>query len=114
HRLKDFWRKRQARPAATADSAVFRLIDQLADPHSDLSRQWDQEHDRHVICAGLDAIKEHFEPRTWLAFQRYVLEEKAPAEVAAELGLEENVVYVAKHRVLRRLRQVIDGLVDKP
>ena len=34
------------------------------------------------------------------------------AEVAAELGISVDVVYSAKSRVLRRLRQELDGLLD--
>jgi RNA polymerase sigma-70 factor (ECF subfamily) len=34
------------------------------------------------------------------------------AVVAAELGLSVNAVFIAKSRVLRRLRQEMQGLVD--
>jgi hypothetical protein len=32
--------------------------------------------------------------------------------VAAELGVSVNAVYLAKSHVLRRLRQVLEGLLD--
>jgi hypothetical protein len=32
--------------------------------------------------------------------------------VAAELGISENAVYIARSRVLRRLREELDGLLD--
>jgi RNA polymerase sigma-70 factor (ECF subfamily) len=34
------------------------------------------------------------------------------AEVAAELGIRIDSVYAAKSRVLRRLRQELDGLLE--
>ena len=49
------------------------------------------------------------------AFERLVLEGKRPAEVVAELELSTNSVYVAKHRVIGRLKErwadLADGLV---
>src|SRR4029079_483351 len=48
NRLQHFWRSRQARPLATGDSDLAARLQELEDPHSSLSRQWDREHDRHV------------------------------------------------------------------
>src|SRR5437868_4218271 len=49
NRLRGFWRAQRGRPTATGDRAFHeRILDQLADPHSDLSRLWDQEHDQFV------------------------------------------------------------------
>src|SRR5262249_31888772 len=46
--LRDYWRANRARPRATGASDVQEALAQLADPESGLSRQWEQEHDRHV------------------------------------------------------------------
>jgi RNA polymerase sigma-70 factor (ECF subfamily) len=111
NRLRAFWRSRQARPAATGDSTFAeRVLDQLADPHSDLSRLWDREHDQHVAGRLLELIEPEFEPSTWRAFRRVVMDGIKPAEAAAELGLSVNAVFIAKSRVLRRLRQEMQGL----
>lgn len=113
NRLRGFWRARQARPTATGDND-FRLqvLDQLADPHSDLSRLWDQEHDRHVAQRLLELIEPEFEDSTWRAFSRVVLDSVKPAEAAKEIGLTVNAVFIAKSRVMRRLRQEMLGLTD--
>jgi RNA polymerase sigma-70 factor (ECF subfamily) len=112
NRLRDFWRARGRRPAAPADSDFERRLAELADPASDQSRQWDFEHDRHVARRLLELIRPEFEPRTWRAFQRVALEGAKPAAVAAELGVTTNAVFVAKSRILRRLRQEIQGLAE--
>ena len=41
-----------------------------------------------------------------------MVEGKSGAEVAQELGISEGAAYVAKCRVLRRLREQIDSLVE--
>jgi RNA polymerase sigma-70 factor (ECF subfamily) len=112
NRLRMFWRSRRSQPIATGDSELHRKLDELEDPHSALSHLWDREHDQHVARRLLDLIKPDFEAATWRAFERIVLQDaKAPA-VAAELGLSLNAVYLAKYRVLHRLRQEMQGLSD--
>ncbi|MBM4072665.1 MAG: sigma-70 family RNA polymerase sigma factor [Planctomycetes bacterium] len=107
NRLRIFWRQR--RPA-TGDHD--RILNQLEDPDSAPSRLWDQEHDQHVTRRLLELIEPEFEPASWRAFQMLMLEGKSTADTAAGLGLTPNAVRIAKSRVLRRLRQEIEGLVD--
>lgn len=68
---------------------------------------------RHALsqCA-LQLMKAEFLPTTWQACWEQVVNERPAAEVAAELGISEGAAYVAKSRVLRRLRQELDGLLD--
>ncbi len=112
HRLRDFWRARKVMPAPTGGSDFADLLNQLEDPHSTLSQLWDREHDQHVTRRVMGYVEPEFEPTTWRAFQRVVLDGAKPAEVAAELGLSLNAVWLAKSRVLRRLRQEMQGLTD--
>lgn len=110
--LRDHWRARRNRPVATGDSNFQQLLDQMADPASALSAQWDREHDHHVTHRLLELIRPDFEERTWRAFQRVALEGIAAEKVAAELGLTLNAVFIAKSRVLSKLRQEGKGLID--
>ena len=107
NRLRMFWR---ARPARGPDPEP--ILRQLEDPHSELTRLWDREHDEHVLRRAMELIEPEFKPATWRAFRRVALEEAEPEAVAADLGLTVNAVFIAKSRVLRRLREEIDGFVD--
>jgi RNA polymerase sigma-70 factor (ECF subfamily) len=111
HRLRAFQRAQRMRPLATGDSDFCRLLEQLEDPRSGLSRLWDQEHDRHVLGRLLEMIRPDFEPTTWLAFRRVVLEGIKPAVAAAELGISVNAVFIARSRIQRRLREEMRGLI---
>ncbi len=53
-----------------------------------------------------------FEPTTWKACWEHIVSGRSAAEVGRELGLTEGAVYVAKYRVLRRLRENLQGLLD--
>jgi RNA polymerase sigma-70 factor (ECF subfamily) len=54
----------------------------------------------------------HFEQSTWQAFWLYVVEDRPPDDVAAELEMTVEAVYQAKSRVLRRLRRELDGMME--
>jgi len=110
--LRDYWRAGRRRPRATGDSDFQQVLAQLEDPSSSLSQSWDQEHDRHVTRKLLEMLRGDFEPTTWRAFQRTALEGAAAAQAASELGISSNAVFIAKSRVLARLRQEAAGLIE--
>jgi len=112
NRLRVLWRSRHMRPVATGGSDFLKMLDELEDPDSDLSRLWDQQHDHHVARRLMELVKPQFEPATWQAFRRVVLDGVKAAVAAAELNISVNAVLLAKSRVLSRLRQEIQGLTD--
>ena len=59
-----------------------------------------------------ELIARDFEETTWKAFVMVVIEDRTPAEAATELGISTNAVYLAKGRVLSRLREEFGGLID--
>jgi RNA polymerase sigma-70 factor (ECF subfamily) len=60
----------------------------------------------------MELVKSQFEPTTWQAFRRTVLDGAKAATVAVELNMSANAVLLAKSRVLSRLRQEMAGLTD--
>jgi len=115
NQVRSYWRARRRRPlaglGADGDSTEGFLA-RLEDPHSDLSRQWDAEHDQVIFDRLLDVVRPDFAEQTWEAFRRFAVEARPAAAVAAELGVSENAVLLAKSRVLRRLREEAGGLID--
>jgi RNA polymerase sigma-70 factor (ECF subfamily) len=99
------FKKRRRRPVTGLAGGAEDILAQLADPNSDLSHQWDQDHDRHVSQKLLALVKNDFEKSTWEAFSRFALDGKPAAKVAEELGISENAVLLAKSRVFKRLRR---------
>jgi RNA polymerase sigma-70 factor (ECF subfamily) len=111
-RTADYWRAADAGTPATGGSGAIAAFQALADPDSELNRQWDEQHDRYVLHCLLDLMEEEFEPMTLQAFRRLALDGVSGAEAAQELGLSVAAVYVAKSRVLARIRQEAEGLID--
>lgn len=112
NRLRNFCRQRGASAQGAGGPDLNPDLAALEDPHSDLSRHWDAEHDRHVMHRLLELIRPEFTEATWKAFCRQALDGASPGEVAAELGLTSNAVCIARSRVLRRLRQEAQGLLE--
>jgi RNA polymerase sigma-70 factor (ECF subfamily) len=103
------WRELQRhRNLPTAGDAA---LDGLTAPDA-LGARWEEEHNQYLVRKMADAIKAEFQPATWQAFWNCSIEQRSVTEVARELNMTENAVSIAKCRVLRRLRQELDGLLD--
>ncbi len=53
-------------------------------------------------------VRDRFAPQTWDAFWQGMVLSKTPEQIASDLGLSRSSVYVAKCRVLRRIRAEIE------
>jgi RNA polymerase sigma-70 factor (ECF subfamily) len=109
HRTRHYWRTLQTRSKGIMPSNV---LDELEDPSSNMSCEWDRQHDAHVAKKLITTLEGEFSPATWNAFRRQVVEGAKAALVAEELGLSVNSVLLAKSRVLRRFREEAHGLID--
>jgi RNA polymerase sigma-70 factor (ECF subfamily) len=72
----------------------------------------EEEYRQYLTRRALVLMQAVFQPATWKAFWEVVVHERRAGEVARELGMSENAVYLAKGRVLRRLRTELEGLLD--
>jgi len=109
---RDFWKAKRIRPTVPGGTDFGGLLDQLADPDNPLSQAWDREHDLHVTRKLLEMIEPQFAANTWKAFRKVALEGMPPEEVARELGITVNAVFIAKSRVLSKLREEAAGLIE--
>lgn len=70
------------------------------------------EYHRYVVGRVLNFLREEFQPSTWQAFVETTMNDAPVPDVAERLGLTIGAVYAAKARVLRRLRQELEGLTE--
>lgn len=64
-------------------------------------RTWNASHVRYFVSGLRDEFADH----TLQAFSLYVLDELPIEEITRRLGMSRNQIYVAKSRVIRRLRE---------
>lgn len=76
---------------------------------------WTAEFNSRVLEVALERIRPSFEETTWRAFEQTWIANLPAAEAARALGIPIDTVYVAKSRVLKRLRlEVIELAEDDP
>lgn len=97
------------RPRGSGDSSTQQRLDELPDRSPD-EDDWDREYERKVFSWASERIREEFQPSTWKAFWMTAVDGDSASEVSRELGMSPGAVYVAKSRVLARLREEINQL----
>jgi RNA polymerase sigma-70 factor (ECF subfamily) len=112
NRLRKFWRARDRSPQVRGGSNMGARLAQLDDPSSEMSQIWNHEHDQYVLRQLLALAEPHFARHTWTAFCRVALDGAKADVVAQEMGISRNAVIIAKCRVLSRLRQESEGLIE--
>lgn len=112
NRIRAFRKVQRKHPRTELGDEADLLLGQLADAKSDLAKQWDADHDKHVFQKLLAIVQPDFERATWQAFTRFALEGQSAAQVAEEMGLSVSAVVQAKSRVLKRLREEAGDLMD--
>jgi RNA polymerase sigma-70 factor, ECF subfamily len=110
NRIRGYRRKRRRQPVTGLDAADG-FLERLSNPNDDLAREWDRDHDKHVVQKLLALVQPAVSPTTWEAFQRFAVDGIPALRVAEELGLSENAIILAKSRVLKRLRQEAGDLL---
>ena len=110
--LRDHWKRRKRQPVALGGTDFAAVIEQLSDPQSALSQLWDKEHNACVSAYLLNQIRSNTSESTWRAFQRFALDGLSADEVARELGVSANSVFIAKSRVMASLRKLGKGLIE--
>jgi RNA polymerase sigma-70 factor (ECF subfamily) len=105
NKWRDVCRQRAARPDRTGG----RALEETFAPDEDGEEREDRQ---RLVARALEVIRADFQPHTWQAFWEFFTSGKDAAAVAADLGVRVAVIYSAKCRVLRRLRQELEGLLD--
>jgi RNA polymerase sigma-70 factor (ECF subfamily) len=105
--LMNKWRDR---PQRGAPSPLDSQVEPTAKPDDDAFEE--REYRLYVMGRALQMMSADFEPATWQACWETVVAGRPAMDVAAELNLSVNAVYLAKSRVLSRLRQDLAGLLD--
>lgn len=111
-RVVDHFRatKRQV-PGTGGTDALVRMAD-LADPINDDEVEESASEDAVVVQRAMDLIEPEFDPRNWKAFERVALKGESATEVANELGVAPQAIRQANYRIRRRLRLILEDLVE--
>jgi RNA polymerase sigma-70 factor (ECF subfamily) len=70
-----------------------------------LEDEWIRRHRRRILEVVLPRVRARVSPTSWACFERRLVQGRSAPEVAAELGIKANVVYVYASRVLKEVRR---------
>jgi DNA-directed RNA polymerase specialized sigma24 family protein len=73
---------------------------------------WEAEYLPVLLRAAAELMQAEFAPADWKAFWGVAVEGRPAADVSRDLGIPAAAAYAAEGRVLRRLRQELDGMLD--
>ncbi len=111
--IRQFIRERAVRPGAVGGTDAYVQFQHLPDDPRDASATKDGPAKSSGLARrALDLISTDFEERTWTAFVQTVMDGRKPTDVAADLGMSVASVYTAKSRVLARLRDEFQDLIE--
>lgn len=105
------WRSSLRGRVATSGGAALDEVANSGDPDPAVVFE-EAEYRRYVLTRAMQIMESQFEETTWRACWEHTIMGRPAVQVAAELGISEGAVYVATHRVLRRLREELRGLLD--
>src|SRR5262249_40613404 len=102
--------RQRRQPRGSGDSEMQEFLAAQPEPDPEASGLFDAEYGRRLFEWGAGGARGEFTLKTWEAFRRTAVDGRRPGDVATELGMSVGAVYIARSRVLARLRQRIEQL----
>lgn len=99
-------RSKSRRPLTGDDSAIAALLDAAPRPSAE-SELFDLERERQLFAWAADKVRQTAQPKSWQAFWLTAVEHHSIEDAAAELNMSKGAVYVARSRMMARLKQVV-------
>lgn len=111
-RFLDFIRRRQDGNVGRGGSEAMDMMALTEDANPQEPDISEQEELQYLSDRALEFIRSEFSDQDWRAFHNVIMLDQNPQQVADQLGVTVNVVYLAKSRILKRLREYFEGLID--
>jgi RNA polymerase sigma-70 factor (ECF subfamily) len=112
NKVRDHWRRLADEVPAAGGTTAQKVMNQVPEgglPDTGASAEGEAS---DLYRRALELIRSEFEERTWKAFLMVTVEGRLPADAAAALGTTPGAVYIAKSRVLKRLRDEFGDLIE--
>ncbi len=110
-RLHKWANDEKRQPLASGSDEARRVLEEQPAPAEEVAR-WDQEYRQRLFEWAAENVRPSFRPATWQAFWQTAVVHRDAAAVAAELGVSLGAVYIAKSRILARIKELIQLLPE--
>jgi RNA polymerase sigma-70 factor (ECF subfamily) len=105
NRLRDHLKRQQRPGQGSGQTTVQDLLAEHPEPQENVD--WDRDCRLRIFEWAAEQAREQFQESTWRAFRMTAVEGRPAEEAARATGLSVGAVYIAKSRVLARLRELV-------
>lgn len=102
----EFLRSKNRQPLTSDDSSIDHFIQASPSPSPE-TELFDLEHQRQVFAWAAEKVRGSFQPKSWLAFWLTAIENRSVDDVANDLGMTKGSIYIARSRVMAKLKEKI-------
>lgn len=100
---------RQPRDRAAGASSVMEMLHQVPDCEETASA-FQLETQRELVLRAAEQVRAEFTTETWTIFWQTAIEGVPIADVAESMGRTAGSIYVARHRILVRLKDAVQAM----
>lgn len=104
NKFRELTRRKAIINANTSEIAQLEIMDQA-------QSTWDINYARMLVAQTMEVMEPDFAPATWQALQQVMSSGTSVEQAAAEVGISPWTVYSAKSRLMKRLRNRLEGLL---
>jgi len=94
----------------SGDTGVREKLEAQPEPETGLAASWEEEYERTLADVAMRRVQKEVQPATWQAFWQTAVEGRSAREAGEAIGMSAGAVYVARSRVLARLKEEVQRL----
>ena len=113
NRVIKFLVNERKRPRGVGGSDEQVGLEQKEDEHESISELFEREYRQQLLRWSAEQIRAEFRESTWQAFWRSYVDGQAIADVAKDLGMSVGNVYVSRSRIVARLKNKVNEIIDE-
>lgn len=101
---------RQPHDRAVGGSSILDLLREQPEKDAELEQLIELEYQRQVFLQAAEIVRANVKPENWQAFEMTAIEGRSIDDAATELGKPIGAIYLARSRIMRRLRQTVHDI----
>lgn len=105
--LRDWFAKQRSAVIGIGDLTSASPENERLASDDELSKQWELEHEQRLFAWAAERVRTEVQETTWQAFWKTTVENQSGKDVANELSMTIAAVYLAKSRVMARLKELV-------
>ena len=105
-------KKKRGREVNVADKTAETNFFAAVEDEDQMQQMWDEEWRQSVLRQCLEAVRREFDGKTVEAFELFAWQGQSAQDVAEKLDMTPNAVFLVKHRVMKRIRELLPSMED--